>query len=93
MFLGAVLTRSPQEYNAFGFLRPLAEDMVQEDPAKRPTVDETIARFDATVKKLSTLKLRSRVIHRDDISPPGWITHAARTMKYIFMGLPAIPTR
>lgn len=67
--------------------------MVQDEPAKRPTIDKAMARFDTIFQKLSTMKLRSRVIHHEDVSPPSWITHTARTVKYIIKGHPAVPTR
>ncbi|KAJ6496871.1 hypothetical protein DFH09DRAFT_1103500 [Mycena vulgaris] len=43
----------------FAFMRPLVSDMVQDDPAKRPTIDEVVARFDEIRAGLSSWKLRS----------------------------------
>ncbi|KAF8902790.1 hypothetical protein CPB84DRAFT_1814851 [Gymnopilus junonius] len=45
----------------FDFMKPLVADMVQEDPAKRPTIDECVARLDEIVSSLSSWKLRSQV--------------------------------
>lgn len=50
----------------FEFLRPLMEDMVQDDPALRPTMDEVVRRFDEIIRGLSRRKLRSRVVKVDD---------------------------
>ncbi|KAJ6507345.1 hypothetical protein C8R47DRAFT_1209253 [Mycena vitilis] len=53
----------------FEFMRPLVDDMVQDDPMKRPKIDsdETaiVARFAEMIQKgLSSWKLRSYVPHR-----------------------------
>ncbi|KAH7907078.1 hypothetical protein BJ138DRAFT_1015103 [Hygrophoropsis aurantiaca] len=49
------------EIEGFGFLEGLVADMVQDDPSKRPTIDEVVSRFDAICKGLSGRKLHSRV--------------------------------
>ena len=41
----AFLNLVDQKYNGFQFIQPLITDMVQEDPAKRPTMDEVVTRF------------------------------------------------
>ncbi|KAI9067303.1 kinase-like protein [Trametes sanguinea] len=77
------------------FLRPLVDEMMQEDPAKRPTIDEVIERFDKLRGSLSTWKLRSRVVHKKDYSIVGFfraLRHTYRTAKYILKRRPAIPT-
>ncbi|KAG1751144.1 kinase-like domain-containing protein [Suillus lakei] len=48
------------------FLKPLVDDMVQDDPSRRPTMEVVVKRFDSIRQNLSTWKLRSRVICRDD---------------------------
>ncbi|KAG2126000.1 uncharacterized protein EDB93DRAFT_1189164 [Suillus bovinus] len=48
------------------FLKPLVDDMVQDDPSGRPTMEVVVQRFDSICKKLSTWKLRSRIISVDD---------------------------
>ncbi|KAJ3856638.1 hypothetical protein EV368DRAFT_71487 [Lentinula lateritia] len=35
----------------FSFLKPLVDSMVQDDPVKRPTIDDVIIQFDAVVRK------------------------------------------
>ncbi|KAK7448439.1 hypothetical protein VKT23_013702 [Stygiomarasmius scandens] len=42
------------------FMSDLVADMTREDPSKRPSIDEVVARFDEIVKGLSFIKLRSR---------------------------------
>jgi hypothetical protein len=50
-------------------MEPLVADMVQDDPAKRPKMDEVVSRFREIEGKLSTWKLRSRIDRRDEIWP------------------------
>jgi len=38
-----------QGYKFFEFMAPLIDDMVQDDPDKRPTMDEVIQQFNALV--------------------------------------------
>ncbi|KAJ7223890.1 hypothetical protein B0H12DRAFT_1030882, partial [Mycena haematopus] len=40
----------------------LVNDMVKDDPTKRPTADEVVVRFAEIQKGLSSWKLRSRVL-------------------------------
>lgn len=40
--------------------------MVQDDPSKRPTMEQAVERFDSIRQRLSTWKLRSRVTTRDE---------------------------
>ena len=58
--------------NGFEFMRPLIDDMVQDDPSKRPNIDEVVRRFEESVRRLSVLKLRSRVVSKTDSSLKGW---------------------
>ncbi|KAK7448445.1 hypothetical protein VKT23_013707 [Stygiomarasmius scandens] len=46
--------------HALDFMSGLVADMTQNDPSKRPSIDEVVTRFDETVKGLSFIKLRSR---------------------------------
>ncbi|KAJ7680931.1 kinase-like domain-containing protein [Mycena polygramma] len=78
----------------FEFLRPLANDMINPKPEERPTMDEVVARFDTLVSGLSTWKLRSAVLGRDE-----WailvLPHLAhdwyRRIGYMLRGVPPIP--
>ncbi|KAK7448440.1 hypothetical protein VKT23_013703 [Stygiomarasmius scandens] len=46
--------------HAMDFMSPLVADMTQDDPVKRPNIDEVVSRFDEIVRGLSFFKLRSR---------------------------------
>ncbi|KAG2361538.1 hypothetical protein BDR07DRAFT_1610104 [Suillus spraguei] len=48
------------------FLKPLVDDMVQDNPSGRPTMEAIVKRFDSIRQTLSTWKLRSRVISVED---------------------------
>ncbi|KAG1751902.1 hypothetical protein EDB19DRAFT_1206914 [Suillus lakei] len=50
----------------FDFLKPLIDEMVRNDPNTRPTMNVVVERFDLIRQQLSTWKLRSRVIARDE---------------------------
>jgi hypothetical protein len=73
----------------------LVKDMVQDDPTKRPTIDQVVTQFEAIRKVLSTSALRSRISPRDEVAVEGFIRaipHIARKIKYTLQGRPAIPT-
>ena len=75
---------------------PLVSDMVQEDPQKRPTIDEVVARFEKISDGLSSWKLRSRVVKRDDSTVAGFfrtLAHWKRTIGYVITLTPAVPGR
>lgn len=81
--------------HGFGFIKPLVADMTQEDPAKRPTMAEVVVRFNVILKGLSTKKLRSRIVYREE----SWIervyrasTYRRRLKAYLSDGLPVMPT-
>ncbi|TFK74317.1 hypothetical protein BDN72DRAFT_833669 [Pluteus cervinus] len=83
-------------YYGTDFLKPLIRDMVQDDPAKRPTIDEVVMRFDRICKKLSAWKLRSRPIPRRENIFKGLrrhVDHWRRRLDYIKQGVPPIPSR
>src|SRR5882757_2179808 len=62
-----------QKKNEFEFMEGLVKDMVQDDPTKRPTVDEVVTRFEAIRRDLSTCrKLRARVSPRDELTIVGF---------------------
>lgn len=74
----------------------LAKDMTQQDPAKRPTIEEVIKRFNDIMARLSGFRLRSRIVPKSDIKfPPAYLVkefiHLFRTASYIFRSLPALP--
>jgi hypothetical protein len=90
----AFLSLMDQKYNGFEFIQPLITDMVQEDPAKRPTMDEVGTRFAEIQGKLSTWKLRSRMVRNNEIWPvAAWraLKHWRRTIGYALTRKGAIP--
>ena len=69
--------------------------MVQDDPAKRPTMDEVVRRFDHIRRSLGGLKLRSRIVDRNESVVGALFNslgHLSQKMKFTFQGLPAIPS-
>ncbi|TFK74311.1 hypothetical protein BDN72DRAFT_893286 [Pluteus cervinus] len=83
-------------YYGTDFLRPLIKDMVQDDPAKRPTIDEVVSRFENICKKLGPWKLRSRPIPRRGSIFKGLrnhIDHWKRRIYFIKRRVPPIPSR
>jgi hypothetical protein len=72
----------------------LITDMVQEDPTKRPTMDEVVTRFSEIKNTLTTWKLRSRLVRKKEIFPlKVWRTvgHWYRTIGYVIGRKAAIP--
>lgn len=77
-------------------MNSLVADMTAEDPATRPTSDEVVARFETIRKSLSTWKLRTRIIARNEIFPletvfrivPHWV----RRIYFIITRTPALPS-
>jgi hypothetical protein len=68
--------------------------MVQEDPTKRPTMDQVVTRFAEIKGKLSTWKLRSRMARNNEVWPlASWraFRHWRRTVAYVFTRKAAIP--
>ena len=47
-------------------MQPLVDDMVQDEPEKRPTIDEVISRFDEIRASLQARKLRSRLVANNE---------------------------
>ncbi|KAH9937748.1 kinase-like domain-containing protein [Amylocystis lapponica] len=85
-----------QRYSGLDFLASLVADMVQDDPTKRPTIDEVVSRFAELRSKLSYWKLRGRLVKRTErIGLRRFlknIRHLYRTTKFILWRYRAIPT-
>ena len=80
----------------FDFLDALVADMVQDDPAKRPTMDEVARRFDDIYNALTTNTLRARLVNREEQSEDilvNVVSHWYRRLKYAIQGHPAVPSR
>ncbi|KAJ7461288.1 kinase-like domain-containing protein [Mycena galericulata] len=74
------------------FMEPLVADMVNSDPALRPTMDEVVNRFEEIVARLSSWKLRSRVVHEKDVF--GVVhsnSHWLRRLQLVIGRYPPIP--
>ncbi|KAI0775850.1 kinase-like domain-containing protein [Trametes elegans] len=94
-YLGNVIrTEFLQEFSGLEFMQPLVDDMVQEEPASRPTMDQVVARFDVLLGSLSSWKLRSRLPQRNEFWLVRWFrvtAHAFRTLHYLLTFRPALP--
>ncbi|EPQ57114.1 hypothetical protein GLOTRDRAFT_137525 [Gloeophyllum trabeum ATCC 11539] len=78
----------------FEFMEKLVADMVQDDPTKRPTMDEVVTRFESIRKSLSSWKLRSRIPERDElaiIEAYRAVVHWKRRVWYVLRRIPAVP--
>ncbi|TFY51207.1 hypothetical protein EVJ58_g10687 [Rhodofomes roseus] len=83
-----------EKYRNMEFLQPLVSDMVQDDPEKRPSIEEVASRSEKLFSQLSSWKLRSRVMRREDIVLVRTVLamiHVFRTARYLVKRLPAIP--
>ncbi|KAF9480288.1 hypothetical protein BDN70DRAFT_621677 [Pholiota conissans] len=78
------------------FMKPFVDDMVQDDPTKRPTIDECVIRLDEIARSLSSWTLRGQVWHESD-NIFGFlyrfISHWTRCLSYIIRRIPPIPRR
>ncbi|GBE80574.1 predicted protein [Sparassis crispa] len=77
------------------FMKPLVDDMVQDDPARRPTINEVVTRFEEIRRKLGYWKLRSRLAEKDEdsvIRTYRRVRHFFRTIGYIVTWRSPMPT-
>lgn len=80
----------------FTFLESLAADMTNSDPAKRPTMEEVVARYSEIREGLSSWKLRQRVVRCDEFFLARWYRnthHWGKTLGYVIKRIPPIPTQ
>lgn len=83
-----------KDFNGCDFIKPLITDMVQDDPSKRPTIDEVATRFGAMRKKMGLLMLRSRLAPKDErFGSIRFLTHFFKSLGNTLLGVHAIPTR
>jgi len=83
-----------KKYKGFGFMNSLVEAMTDEDPAKRPTIEEVVEKFDRIRGSLSAIKLRSAITPKNDHILFTVFRHTmqlTRTVRYIIHRRPAIP--
>lgn len=50
-------------------MKPLVDEMVQDDPAKRPTMDEVVRRFGEILNSLSWWTLSQQLVPNDEDPP------------------------
>ncbi|KAH9954055.1 hypothetical protein BC827DRAFT_1379648 [Russula dissimulans] len=83
-----------QLYNGFEFIVGLVNAMTDEDPAKRPMIEDVILIFPRIRDSLSRFKLRSLITPKKGLSLVNtfrYIPHAIRTAQYIILQKAAIP--
>ena len=83
-----------QVYNGFAFMKGLVDAMTDEDPWKRPKIEEVISRFSHIRASLSRFKLRSLITAKKDpsiITTFRYTRQVFRTVEYILMRKAAIP--
>ncbi|KAI1795567.1 kinase-like domain-containing protein, partial [Ganoderma leucocontextum] len=77
------------------FLRPVVAEMVQHDPAERPSIDMAFEQFERLRASLSQRTLRSRMVYRDELALGRLYRgcrHVLRTAFWMVAGTPALPT-
>lgn len=77
------------------FMKPLVDQMVQDDPSKRPTMAEVLIQFDEIRSRLGWWKLTSRLVRKDEptstrITAP--VRHFLRTAVDTLAFRSALPT-
>ena len=75
-------------------MNSLVEAMTDEDPAKRPMIEEVIEKFDRIRGSLSAIKLRSPITPKNDhilFTTFRYTMQLTRTVRYIIHRRPAIP--
>lgn len=75
-------------------METLVNEMVQDDPAKRPKMEQVVSRFDASFKGLSNATFRARLTSRSEQPEDiivNVVAHWYRRIKYTLQGRPALP--
>jgi hypothetical protein len=75
-------------------MQDLIDEMTHVNPAKRPSIEEVVAKLSRIRESLSGFKLRSPIITKHDPSLFSIFRHARqalRTIRYIFSHKAAIP--
>ncbi|TBU31671.1 kinase-like domain-containing protein [Dichomitus squalens] len=94
-YMGNVIRQSfLQKFEGLEFMVPLVNDMVHDEPANRPTMEQVVARFDVLMGSLSTWRLRSRLAVKGEhwsIRSFRVVVHTFRTLCYILTFRPALP--
>jgi hypothetical protein len=72
----------------------LVDALTDEDPAKRPTIEEVVERFDTICRSLSTVELHSLITSKNDPTLFAMFRYAiqlTRTLLRVIRRRPAIP--
>ncbi|KAH9036978.1 kinase-like domain-containing protein [Lactarius pseudohatsudake] len=80
--------------NGFEFMQGLVDEMTDESPERRPTIEGVIGRFDHIRSSLSTIKLRSLISLKKDprlFTVSRHVRQLIRTARYIVLKKAAIP--
>ena len=63
-------------------MKPLVNDMVQDDPEKRPTIHEVVSRFNKLRRSLHWWTLRTRLVHeKEELDTRTW--HVFRVVMHL----------
>ncbi|KAJ7902366.1 kinase-like domain-containing protein [Mycena leptocephala] len=93
-FTEGSVSNSTKKRRGFEFMHSLVADMINEDPAKRPSMDEVVQRFSVIKVGLSEWTLRSRFASHDE-SPVFRVfrssRHWSRQLLFKARGMAAIP--
>ncbi|KAF9819789.1 hypothetical protein IEO21_01880 [Rhodonia placenta] len=94
-FVGTYVAVGATVYHGLHFMQDLVSEMVHDDPIRRPSAAQVVARFDALCPTLNFWILRSRLVKRDE----SWlgrifrgIWHIFRTAGHVLARHPAVPT-
>ncbi|KAH9970476.1 kinase-like domain-containing protein [Russula compacta] len=83
-----------QKYDGFEFMQDLVNEMTHIKPAKRPLIEDVVAKFSRIRESLSGLKLRSALTSKHEPNLFTMFRHAKQallTLHYVFSRKPAIP--
>ncbi|KAJ6481282.1 kinase-like domain-containing protein [Mycena vitilis] len=93
----AQFTKGSDEYGTkkvqgFEFMDDLVAEMIQEEPAQRPTMDDVVRRFSEIKAGLSRWKLRSRFTSDSHFGIVQSTVYWARQLYFMARRIPAIPS-
>ncbi|KAH9970469.1 hypothetical protein BJV74DRAFT_867042 [Russula compacta] len=83
-----------RKFKGFEFMRELVDAMTDDNPAKRPSIEEVVKRFRDIRRSLSPIKLRSPITPKEDPTSFTVFRHArqlTRSFLYVIHRRPAIP--
>jgi len=81
-------------YNGFDFMADLVDEMTDENPAMRPTIENVISTFNYIRDSLSGFKMRSLITSKRDpilFTTYRYARQVVRTVQYIILKKSATP--